>query len=431
MRFLVLAGVILILAAQASAQIGVVRTTAGESLEGRIRITPTSVVVVNAARAMIRSIDLANVSRISFSRSTRQSDSEFDSARIAAEWKEADIGSIFTTGSTRFEPRALTVRSSGLNVDGESDSFHFVYQLMQGDSEIVAEVTSVQYTHPNAKAGLMMREDLGEYSRNVMFALTSMRGGVLQVRGEERAQTEIGIMPGLFAPYWLKLKRRGNEYSAYLSQNGRVWSLVQKLSVAMEEQFYVGLAVTSGRAAMLNWSTFSKVRAGRKVLNEDFTPEVELVSGSIVRGRPQRADLEEVVLSGEPRVVQIPTPQVARISYQPLMGELRWKTRASRPGVWVSNGDFFDGDFRALEGHRLTISSVLYGLRTFDVDEEVLAVVMQSPKTQRPQFEMETVDGTLLLASDLALGEGEFKVREMALGELRVPAFELRELRRR
>jgi hypothetical protein len=302
---------------------------------------------------------------------------------------------------------------------------------VNGDSEIVAEVTSIQYTHPNAKAGLMMREDLGEYSRNVMVALTAMRGGVLQVRGNERAQTEIRAIPGIFAPYWLKLKRRGDEFSAYLSQNGRVWSLVQKISLTMDERYFVGLAVTSGREGMLNWSTLSKVRAGRKLINEDFTPEVELVSGSILTGRPARADLEEVILSGEPRVVRVPTPEVARIAYQPLMGDLRWRTRASRPGVWVSNGDFFDGEFRALEGHQLTISSVLYGLRTFDVDEEVLAVVLHPRKGQRAQFEVETLDGTLLLASQVGLGDGEFRLRETALGEVRVPAFELRELRRR
>jgi hypothetical protein len=274
----------------------------------------------------------------------------------------------------------------------------------------------------------MMREDLGEYSRNVMVALTAMRGGVLQVRGNERAPTEIGAIPGIFAPYWLKLKRRGDEFSAYLSQNGRVWSLVQKISLTMDEQYFVGLAVTSGREGMLNWSTLSKVRAGRKSINEDFTPEVELVSGSILTGRPARADLEEVILSGG---VHVPTPKVARIAYQPLMGDLRWRTRASRPGVWVSNGDFFDGDFRALEGDRLTISSVLYGLRTFDVDEEVLAVVLHPRKAQRARFEVETLDGTLLLASEVGLSEGEFKLREPALGEVRVPAFELRELRRR
>ncbi len=431
MRFLLLVTAIAFFNASSFARLGVVRTIGGETMEGRIRITPERVIVVNAARALVHAIALSNVAQISFPRIKVPAASEADLAELAAGWKEADIGAIFTAGSTRFEPEAFTVRSSGVSIDGEADSFHYLYRPVQGDSEIVAEVTSIQYTHPNAKAGLMMRENLGEYSRNVLIALTAMRGGVLQVRENERAATATRSIPGFFAPYWLKLKRRGDDFLAYVSPNGRVWSLVEKISVAMADRFYVGLAVTSGREGMLNWSSFSKVREARKLINEDFNPEVELVSGSVLTGRPLHADGNEFLFSGASKIQRVPTASVARIAYQPLMGELTWKTRASRPGVWVSHGDFFDGDFRSLEGEKLSISSVLYGLRQFDVDEEVLAVVLQPRKRQRAQFEIETVGGALLLVSDLALGDGEFRLREAALGELRVPAFEILELRRR
>jgi hypothetical protein len=323
------------------------------------------------------------------------------------------------------------VRSSGLNVGGESDSFHFVYKPVQGDSEIVAEVGSIQYTHPNATAGLMMREDLGEYSPNILIGLTAMRGGVLQWRENERQETAVTPLPRVFAPYWLKLKRRGNEFSAYLSPNGRLWFLVGKMSAAMAENIYVGLAVTSAREGMLNWTTFNKVRESRKLVNEDFMPEVELVSGSVLSGRPGRVDAEELVFSGAPKVLRVPTDRVARIIYQPLLGELTWRTRSGRPGIWVSNGDFFDGDLRGLEGDKISISSVLYGLRTFDVDEDVLAVALNPALRRKAAFEIETVGGDRLLASEVSLGDGEFRLREAAVGEVRVPAFEVSELRRR
>jgi hypothetical protein len=99
--------------------------------------------------------------------------------------------------------------------------------------------------------------------------------------------------------------------------------------------------------------------------------------------------------------------------------------------VWTSNGDFFDGDFRGLEGRKLTISSVLYGLRTFDLDDEVLALVLQPRRLQRAPFEIETADGATLLATQLTVGDGELRFREPALGELRLPAHEILEVRRR
>jgi hypothetical protein len=430
-RFLMLVAASMVLSASAFARLGTVRTASGSILEGRIRITPERVDVVNAARGLIHSVELTNLARLTYPKPKPVPLTDADLAQLAAEWREEDIGPIFTTGSTRFEPGIFTVRSSGLNIDGAADSFHYVYKELRGDGEIVAEVVSVQYTHPNAKAGLMFREHLGEYARHVTLALTSMRGAVLQMRGADRGPTEILSWPGLFAPCWLKLKRRDNEFSAYVSRNGRTWSLVERVSMTMAKELYVGLAVTSARAGMLNWSTFGKVQAGRRVMRDDFTPRVELVSGSVLTGRPIRIDGEEVVFAGAARVVQIPTARVARIVFQPLFGDLGWKTRSSRPGVWVSNGDFFDGEFRQLDEHRLIISSVLYGLREFDVDDEVLALVLRPRRAGRAQFEIELLDGTFLIGSDLALGEGELRFREAALGALRIPAFEILEMRRR
>jgi hypothetical protein len=414
------------------ARIGVVHTINGQVFQGHIRITPEQIIVVNAELRSVIAIAGSNVARISFPTNTAAASSAevFDEALPLA-WHEADIGTARIAGSTRHERGTFTVRGSGLNIDGAADSFHYVYKMATGDSEIVAEVMSIQYTHPVAKAGLMMRENLGEYSRNVMIALTAMRGGAVQFRAKERFNTEGVALGAVFAPQWLKLKRRGNEFSAFVSANGRRWSLVEKVSVEMNQNFYVGLAVASAHESVLNWTTFSKVREAPKLVNEDFTPEVELVSGSTVKGRPAFADEVEIAFTGAPKLVRIPTDRVARIAFQLLSSELAWKTRMSRPGVWVNNGDFFDGDFRGIDGGKLTISSVLYGLRAFDVDEEAVAVVLQRRRSQRAVYEVQTVDGSMLLGSEVALGDGEIKLREAALGEVRIPAFEIVEFRRR
>jgi hypothetical protein len=60
-----------------------------------------------------------------------------------------------------------------------------------------------------------------------------------------------------------------------------------------------------------------------------------------------------------------------------------------------------------------------------------VAVVLQPRKVRNAVFELETADGATLLVSDLALGDGELQLREAAVGEVRVPAFEILELRRR
>ena len=411
---------------------GAVRTLNGETVQGHVRITPAGVVVVNAERDVVFRCALTNIAQISFPTNALSSGGErlLDES-LPAPWHETEIGATRFPGSTRHEQGTFTVRGAGLNIDGEADSFHYVYKTVHGDSEIVAEVESIQYTHPNAKAGLMMRENLGEYSRNVMIALTAMNGGAWQFRAREHSGTEAVALRTFFAPQWLKLRRRGNEFVALISAHGRSWSPLATISLAMNETIYTGLAVASARDGVLNWTTFRKVREAPKLVNEEFTPEVELVSGSTLFGRPVRADESEIVLGRAPKVVQVPTARVARIAFQPLNDDLAWKTRVSGPGVWVSDGDFFAGDFRGIDGPRLSISSVLYGLRAFDIDDEALAVVLQPRRGQKSRVEVLTTDGSRLLATEMTLGDGEVKLSESALGEVRVPAFEIVELRRR
>jgi len=431
-RFLIFVCALFQFAVPSFARIGIVRTLGGETYEGHVRFVPGRVQVVNAAAGVMIRLELTNVARISFP--TNGSAAVANGLLVEGApdgWQQADIGPTQIPGSTRHELNTFTVRGSGTQIEGDTDSFHYLFKPVHGDSEIVAEVLSIQYTHPSAKAGLMMRENLNDYARHVTIAMTAMRGGVFQARSTERFATEASPPLSIFAPYWLKLKRHGDEFTAYTSPNGRRWTQVHKMDLPMAENFYVGLAVASGNDSLLNWTTFSKVREASRLLNEDYKPEVEMVSGSRFTGRPERANASEVQFSGEPRSVRVPTDRVARLAYAPLSGEMAWKTRVSRPGVWVNTGDFFDGDFRGIEDRRLTISSVLYGLRTFDIDDEVLAVVLQPRKIQGAEFEIETADGSVLRASEVTMADGEIRLRESALGEVRLPAFEILDLRRR
>ena len=58
---------------------------------------------------------------------------------------------------------------------------------------------------------------------------------------------------GLFdAPYWVRLVRQGNSFSAYRSSNGTSWTLQGTITVTMNTSVFVGLAVTSHNDGTLN-----------------------------------------------------------------------------------------------------------------------------------------------------------------------------------
>jgi hypothetical protein len=412
------------------ARVGTVRTMAGQEFVGHLRFTKQGVVVVNSAANFALMVGASNIADVSFPQEFAQpKDSTYTG--LPDGWSEMEIGTVRVNGGTRCDRNSFTVRAAGAGMDGESDSFHYVYQQVRGDYEILARVSTIQHTAPNAKAALMMRESISDYARNVTIAATAEQGGAFQSRLFEQRAEQVAAQPDIRIGTWLKLRRRGNEFFAFKSVNGRQWTLVEQMNLPMRESYYVGLALCSAVDDTLNWTTFDHVRTGTKLSNEDFTPEIELVSGSIVRGRPVFANNQDVVFEDGFKVVPVKTSRVARITYQPMSSQIAWRSRTSRAGVWVAGGDFLEGEFQEITGDKLKMSSVLYGIRTFDVDEEVVTAVLANASRAEPKVELDIQDGSRLIGERCSFGDGEVVLREAALGEVHVPAFQIRELRLR
>ena len=69
-----------------------------------------------------------------------------------------------------------TITRGGLDIWDPADQFHFLYQQVSGDLEVVARVASLTNTNSWAKAGVMVRESLTGGSRHA-FALASAGNG--------------------------------------------------------------------------------------------------------------------------------------------------------------------------------------------------------------------------------------------------------------
>lgn len=425
---------VLVLALPALARVGEVQTREGKYHEGQVRFIRDGLVVINASLDSVTPVSLTNLAQVIF-----QTNDTIYGAEAAVEpvetlpepWLEADIGRVTLPGSTRHISGVFTVRSSGLDIGGENDSFHYVYKAVTGNTEIVCRVVSVQYTDPLAKAGLMVRDGLAEYSRQVSIGLTAWRGGFFQTRERESTRANATMYRDNYPPQWIKLRREGSQFSGFQSKNGRQWTLVERVTVPMNEKVFVGLAVTSARELALNWTTIDKVREAPSLLNDDFLPQVELVSGSMVSGRIASINEQEVNFHGPYRSVTVPARVVSRIRFQWLPVEMADKVRGGRSGVLLSDGDFFDGEFKVVDNGKVTISSVLFGLRAFEMNNDLMAAVVRRSAPVRPVYEVRTIDGSVWMATSIALGRDELVMEESALGRVRIPSCELAEIRRR
>ena len=178
---------------------------------------------------------------------------------LPAPWKDADVGSVALPGGASLSGGTFTVNASGADVWGVADSFHYVYQPLNGDGQIVARVASEQNTGPWAKAGVMIRESLAANAREVTTAITPSNGVAFLTRTTTGGSTALTSADGPVAPYWVKLVRSGSTFTGYSSADGLTWIQVGSVKVSMATNVWIGLVVCAKSNSVSNTSTFDNV----------------------------------------------------------------------------------------------------------------------------------------------------------------------------
>jgi hypothetical protein len=180
---------------------------------------------------------------------------------LPAPWVHDDVGSVGVTGDATYVTNGavFNVSGSGTDIWGTADGFHFVYQNIAGDADVVARVTGVSASNPWAKAGVMIRESLAPGSRNVMHAMTAQNGVEFQWRDISDGNCNYAQGPALTTPSWIRLTRTGTVFRAYHSLDGQTWTSYGSANVSMGSNVLAGLAVSAVNNAALNASSFDFV----------------------------------------------------------------------------------------------------------------------------------------------------------------------------
>jgi len=186
----------------------------------------------------------------------------FDSVAAAASaptWQHRDIGSVSLAGSFTESGGTFTVQGAGADIWGAADAFHFVYEPLSGDGQVVARIVSVDRTHDWAKAGVMIRETLSAGSTHASLFVSAARGVAFQRRTATGAASVSTAGSLSAAPRWVKLTRAASTIAAYESADGVSWTLVGTETIAMAADVFVGVAVTSHNTAALCTATIDGV----------------------------------------------------------------------------------------------------------------------------------------------------------------------------
>ena len=175
-------------------------------------------------------------------------------------WPGLDIGAVGASGSTSQTGDLITVIGSGTDIYSTADAFQFAPQLVSGDCDIRALVTSVGNTDPWAKVGVMIRETLDPAAKNIAMVMSYGNGAEIQFRSSSGGNTSYTQSNGIATPYWVRLTRTGGTFTGYMSPDGTNWTaLGGSQTISMNTNTYVGLAVTSHNYGTPCTGTFTKV----------------------------------------------------------------------------------------------------------------------------------------------------------------------------
>jgi uncharacterized delta-60 repeat protein len=175
-------------------------------------------------------------------------------------WQGLDIGNVGPGGSESIVDQNITVKAGGADIWFGADGFRFVYQAWHGDGEIRTRVASLTNTHAWAKAGVMFRETLAANSRNVAYVLTADNTSGLQVRATPGSDATFTAGAWVNAPYWVRLVRSGDTFTASVSPDGVGWTVQATQTVPMGTDVYVGLATCAHTTTQLTTAAFEYVQ---------------------------------------------------------------------------------------------------------------------------------------------------------------------------
>jgi hypothetical protein len=161
----------------------------------------------------------------------------------------------------------MTITGEGTDIWDVADQFTFVFKTLNGDGALSARVTS-NGTGSNtwAKGGVMIRDNLSPGSVQASIDMTgdtaAGNGCSFQWRptADAASSNADGVAPAIQPPYYIKIERRGDTMSGFVSADGTNWTAVGTPTyIATTNPVYIGFCVTSHAAGEYRTFEFDKI----------------------------------------------------------------------------------------------------------------------------------------------------------------------------
>jgi len=177
-------------------------------------------------------------------------------------WRATDVGYVGTPGSFSQAGGVFTVNGSGADVWLKADGFYCLFQPLDGDGALTAQVLNLKDTDLWAKAGVMIRETTEAGSKMAVAAVRP--DGQAQFIWRSTTGEDAGASPtmgGLGYPKWVKIVRTGDSFSAFYKMNAKdAWQQIsESQTIHMSPSAQIGLIVCAHKMGTLSQAQFDQV----------------------------------------------------------------------------------------------------------------------------------------------------------------------------
>lgn len=195
------------------------------------------------------------------------SETEVNSLPIG--WQSKDIGDVGLAGyatytdSTKLADK-FTLSGAGKGINGNNDSFQFVYKKLSGDFSIEAYPKISLSGNQKIKAGIMIRESLYSDSAFVGMFATNNQEALIQSRKAWKKKVTTGYEKTRNLEennaLSFKLIRNGDKIVCFIGSSFEGWKQIgEPIQIDAGKTVYAGLCVTSEDKKVLSQSDFTGV----------------------------------------------------------------------------------------------------------------------------------------------------------------------------
>ena len=349
-------------------------------------------------------------------------------------WRASDLEPVAIQGKSAYTNGVFTAEIAMPGSPFGSRGSHFIHQSFTGDGEAVVRVdsfeTSKQGKETKVGAGLLMRSGLGPLDYKVLLRVDA--NGIPAMRSYATGGGSTRTGEKMSFPCWLKLAREGDNFNGYYSQDGQTWLAIRRatgrIRVPLPGRFEIGLVVDAVSSQSVS-AQFSHFRLGAVSQSPGelalARPRVFLRDGTSASAASLLLDTLGATLTEGAQTLTVREADLAQVHYRHVP-QLQHADLA-RPGVMLRKGDFIDGEFKGIVAGKVKVSSVLFGLRSYSLADEVAVIVFRRAAPAAP-FEVRLRDRSVFTAPALAVKEGELVATLPLAGVWRVPLVEVDEV---